>query len=84
MLTFEKSELVINCWNIYGLFNNLLCSRYNKLDTPELAAHISQYKLFGLVETHHGAEDITKLQLFGTLGSHWKTPQVLNEFRSLL
>ena len=65
MLTYEKSELVINCWNIFGLFNNLLGSRYNKLDTPELAAHISRYKLFGLVETHHGAQDIAKLQIVG-------------------
>ena len=65
MPLFQKSELAINCWNIYGLFNNMEGNRYNKLHMPELANHISQYKLFGLIETHHGDQDISQLQILG-------------------
>ena len=60
---FQKSELAINCWNIYGLFNNRDGHRYNKLALPELVEHVSQYKLFGLVESHHTADDISQLAI---------------------
>jgi exonuclease III len=63
MPVFQKSELAINCWNIYGLFNNRDGHRYNKLDLPELVEHVSQFKLFGLVESHHTADDISQLAI---------------------
>ena len=63
MSVFQKSELAINCWNIYGLFNNRDGHRYNKLDLPELVEHVSQFKLFGLVESHHTADDTSQLAI---------------------
>ena len=65
MSVFCRSELAINCWNIYGLFENRDGHKYNKLDSPELASHMAQYKLFGLVETHHISDDISKLAIVG-------------------
>ena len=65
MSTFQKSELVISSWNIFGLFSNKNGNRYNKLDTPELASFSSRHKLFGLLETHHVATDISELQIVG-------------------
>ena len=65
MTTFEKAGLAISSWNIYGLFSNKDGNRYNKLATPELSSFASCHKLFGLVETHHVASDISELQIVG-------------------
>ena len=61
----NSSELLVQCWNIHGIFCNLNGFIYNKLNDPEFLEHTSKYQIFGLIETHHIAEDIDQLQIWG-------------------
>ena len=61
----NTSELLVQCWNIHGIFCNLNGFTYNKLNDPEFLEHTSKYHIFGLIETHHISEDIDQLQLLG-------------------
>ena len=57
------AELWIQCWNIFGIFKNINGFSYNKLEDPDFIATTQKYKIFGLVETQHVAEDIDRLQI---------------------
>ena len=59
----DKSELWIQCWNIYGVFKNINGFTYNKLDDPDFKRQTQNSKIFGLVETQHVADDIDQLQI---------------------
>jgi len=66
MSAFCKSELRIQSWNVHGSFFNLGGNRYSKLSNDEeFVRHTSKYLIFGLVETHHTADDVSQLQLVG-------------------
>ena len=64
MDAFRSNELPIQCWNVHGAFYNLGGNRYSKLhhDT-EFIEHTRKYLIFGLIETHHTAEDIPLVQI---------------------
>ena len=57
------AELWIQCWNIFGIFKNINGYSYNKLEDPDFIETTQKYKIFGLLETQHVAEDIDKLQI---------------------
>ena len=59
----NNSELWVQCWNIYGAFQNINGFTYNKLEDPDFIAHTKKAKILGLIETQHIAEDIDKLQI---------------------
>ena len=66
MQFFGKTELQIQCWNVHGAFYNLDGDRYCKFSyDPEYVRHTSKYLLYGLVETHHTAEEVPLLQRQG-------------------
>ena len=66
MSTFSKLELQIQCWNVHGIFYNLGGTRYNKLSNDDdFVRHTSKYLIFGFVETHHTADDVSQLQMVG-------------------
>ena len=66
MSVFSKSEVKIQSWNVHGLFYNLGGNRYSKLSNDaEFIRHTSKYLVFGLIETHHTADDVSQLQLVG-------------------
>ena len=66
MSAFCKSELRIQSWNVHGSFFNLGGNRYSKLSNDEeFVRHTSKYLIFGLVETHHTADDVSQLQMVG-------------------
>ena len=57
------AELWIQCWNIFGIFKNINGHSYNKLEDPDFIETTQKYKIFGLLETQHVAEDIDKLEI---------------------
>ena len=59
------SEISIQCWNIYGIFTNINGFKYNKLHSPHFIEHTQHHKVFGLIETHHTADDADNLQILG-------------------
>ena len=61
----NNSEISIQCWNIFGIFRNINGFTYSKLQDPDFVKHTSKHQIFGLVETHHTAEDIDQLQILG-------------------
>ena len=61
----NKSELWIQCWNIYGVFKNVNGFIYNKLKDPEFTRQAKNCKILGLIETQHVADDIDQLQING-------------------
>ena len=66
MSVFSKSELQIQSWNVHGSFFNLGGNRYSKLSNDaEFIRHTSKYLIFGLLETHHTADDVSQLQVVG-------------------
>ena len=66
MVIFSKLELKIQCWNVHGAFFNLDGDRYSKLHhDAEFSRHTSKYLIFGLIETHHSADDIALMQIPG-------------------
>ena len=58
-------EISIQCWNIYGIFNNINGFSYNKLHNPHFIEHTQHNQIFGLIETQNTAEDIDRLQILG-------------------
>ena len=64
MVAFNsKHELKVLCWNIHGVFNNIGGDRYCKLtNDPDVIEHTRKYLIFGLVESHHTADDIPLLK----------------------
>ena len=66
MSAFSKPELQIQCWNVYGAFYNIDGDRYSKVQNNlDFIGHITKYLLFGLVETHHTAQDSPQMQIQG-------------------
>ena len=66
MVALSKLEIKIQSWNIHGAFFNIDGDRYCKLHHDlEFIRHTSKYLIFGLLETHHTADDIALLQLPG-------------------
>ena len=59
------TELLIQTWNIYGLFQNINGFKYNKLKDPDFFTHINKAKIFALVETQHTSDDIDQIQILG-------------------
>ena len=57
------AELWIQCWNIFGVFKNINGFSYNKLHDPDFIATVNKFKILGLLETQHIAEDINRLQI---------------------
>ena len=54
----------MQCWNVHGVFYNLEGDRYCKLHHDnEFIEHTRKYLIFGLVETHHTADDIPLIQI---------------------
>ena len=66
MVALSKLEIKIQSWNIHGAFFNIDGDRYCKLHHDlEFIRHTSKYLIFGLLETHHTADDIALMQLPG-------------------
>ena len=66
MVAFSKLEIKIQSWNIHGAFFNIDGDRYCKLHHDlEFIRHTSKHLIFGLIETHHTADDIALMQLPG-------------------
>ena len=64
MVAFSKHELRIQCWNAQGAFHNIDGDRYSKIHNDlDFIRHTSTYLIFGLIETHHTAEDIHLMQI---------------------
>ena len=61
----EGTELSVQCWNIYGIFNNINGFKYNKLHDSDFTKQTELAKILGLVETQHTADDVDSLQLEG-------------------
>ena len=61
----NTTELLIQSWNIFGVFKNINGFVYNKLQDPDFIEHTQRFHIFGLIETQHTAEDIDKLQILG-------------------
>ena len=60
---FVKTELSIGSWNLNGVWQRINSFRYNKLKIPEIYNLISQKHIFGLIETHHKANEVGDLHL---------------------
>ena len=61
-----KHELQIQCWNVQGAFFNVDGDRYSKMhNDSDFEGHIKKYLIFGLIETHHTAQDIHLMQISG-------------------
>ena len=58
-------EITIQCWNVFGIFSKINGFSYSKLQNPEFLGIILKNHIFGLVETHHIAEDADKLHILG-------------------
>ena len=65
MRGFSSNELLVQSWNIHGIFYNINGFSYNKLESPYVVDQIKKCKIFGFIETHHTADDIDKLQIHG-------------------
>ena len=66
MVAFLKHQLSIQCWNVQGAFHNIDGDRYSKIhNDSEFIRHTSKYLIFGLIETHHTAEDSHLMQIPG-------------------
>ena len=64
MVAYRKHELSIQCWNVHGAFFNIEGNRYSKLhNDTEFIEHTRNDLIFGLIETHHKADDIPLLQI---------------------
>ena len=62
---FCMSDLNITSWNIHGIFNRIEGFRYNKTHSPHFWDMIGDSKIFGLIETHHLANEIDQIQIAG-------------------
>ena len=62
---FVFTDLCILEWNIRGIFTNIGGFRYNKLQSPYFWQAIKGARIFGLIETHHTADDIDQIQIKG-------------------
>ena len=62
---FVFTDLCILEWNIRGIFTNIGGVRYNKLQSPYFWQAIKGARIFGLIETHHTADDIDQIQIKG-------------------
>ena len=60
---FYKSELMIGSWNLNGVWQRINSFRYNKLHNPEVMNLISKKQIFGLIETHHKANEVGDLHI---------------------
>ena len=66
MVVFSKHELQIQCWNVQGAFFNIDGDRYSKIhNDSDFQGHTKKYLIFGLIETHHTADDIHLMQIAG-------------------
>jgi hypothetical protein len=66
MVAFAKHELKIQCWNVQGAFFNNDGDRYSKMhNDSDFQGHTKKYLIFGLIETHHTAEDIHLMHIQG-------------------
>ena len=66
MVAFFKHELQVQCWNVQGAFFNIDGDRYSKLhNDSDFQGHTKKYLIFGLIETHHTADDIHLMQIAG-------------------
>ena len=52
------SSISVQCYNINGIFNNINSFRYNKLHSPSFNSFLNDNRLFGLIKTHHSADEI--------------------------
>jgi hypothetical protein len=66
MVALGKHELQILCWNLQGAFYNNDGDRYSKMhNDSDFIRHTNKYLIFGLLETHHSADDIHMMQISG-------------------
>ena len=63
--TFRLSELKISAWNINSIWKNINSFRYNKLENPDLINFVCKKQIFGLIETHHTANQADQLHING-------------------
>ena len=63
--TFRLSDLKISAWNINSIWKNINSFRYNKLENPDFLNFLCKKQIFGLIETHHTANQADKLQING-------------------
>ena len=64
MVAFSSHELRIQCWNVQGAFHNIDGDRYSKIhNDADFIRHTRKYLIFGLIETHHTAEDSHLMQI---------------------
>ena len=59
------SEIKIGAWNINGFTKNINSFKYNKLQNPSFIDFVSKKKIFGLIETHHTANQADDLHIDG-------------------
>ena len=60
---FIFSELRIGAWNINGFTKNINSFKYNKLQNPDFLEFTKNKKIFGLIETHHTADQADDLHI---------------------
>ena len=63
--TYTFSEISIGAWNIHNIWQRINSFRYNKLHNPDFLKLIGRKKLFGLIETHHTADETGDLHING-------------------
>ena len=63
--TFTFSEISIGAWNIHNIWQKINYFRYNKLHNPDFLDFIMKKKVFGLIETHHTADETGDLHING-------------------
>ena len=60
---FVRSELSIGLWNINGVWQRINSFMYNKLNNPDVINLISSKLIYGLIETHHTANEVGSLHI---------------------
>ena len=59
------SEIKIGAWNVNSIWKNINSFKYNKLQNPNFLKVICKKKIFGLIETHHTADQADSLHIDG-------------------
>ena len=62
---FVRSEIKIGSWNINGIWQRINSFRYNKLQNPDVLNLTTSKQIFGLIESHHKANEVANLHITG-------------------
>ena len=62
---YPLSEIGICSYNIHGIWHRINNFKYSKLDTPYVQNLFREFKIIGLIETHHQQPEIGGLHVNG-------------------